>query len=144
MQILTPEAARAEIINKDFTSLETVLPLPSFDQSVQHLPQHSLENTSSENRLCLRSDGFVTVNWRQTAAIDLSACWLDSVDFSSICSLVNQHKGIKFNFLFRTYVLFGRMFNLRGSRPWNKCPKASVYMSVVATSDVGMSCCSYF
>ena len=51
MQILTREAARAEIINKDFTSLETVLPLPSFDQSVQHLPQHSLENTSSENRL---------------------------------------------------------------------------------------------
>ena len=51
MQILTPEAARAEIINKDFTSPETVLSLPSFDQSVQHLPQHSLENTSSENRL---------------------------------------------------------------------------------------------
>ena len=41
MQILTPEAAQAEIINKYFTSPGTVLPLPSFDQSVQHLPQHS-------------------------------------------------------------------------------------------------------
>ena len=51
MQILTPEAAQTEITNKDFTSPETVLPLPSFDQSGQHLPQHSLENTSSENRL---------------------------------------------------------------------------------------------
>ena len=52
MQMLTTEAAQAEIINKDFTSPGTVLPLPSFDQGVQHLPQHSLENTSSENRLC--------------------------------------------------------------------------------------------
>ena len=41
MQILTLEAARAEIINKDFTSPETLLPLLSFDQSVQRLPQHS-------------------------------------------------------------------------------------------------------
>ena len=41
MQMLTTEAAQAEIINKDFTSLGTVLPLPSFDQSVQRLPQHS-------------------------------------------------------------------------------------------------------
>ena len=49
--MLTTEAAHAEIINKDFTSPGTVLPLPSFDQSVQRLPQHSLENTSSENRL---------------------------------------------------------------------------------------------
>ena len=39
--MLTTEAAQAEIINKDFTSPGTVLPLPSFDQSVQRLPQHS-------------------------------------------------------------------------------------------------------
>ena len=41
MQMLTTEAAQAEIINNDFTSPGTVLPLPSFDQSVQRLPQHS-------------------------------------------------------------------------------------------------------
>ena len=41
MQILTPEAAQAEILNKDFTSSETVLPLPSFDQSLQHLLQQA-------------------------------------------------------------------------------------------------------
>ena len=51
MQMLTTEAAQAEIINKDFTSPGTVLPLPSFDQGIQRLPQQSLENTSRENRL---------------------------------------------------------------------------------------------
>ena len=41
MQILTPEAAQAEILNKDFTSSETMLPLPSIDQSLQHLLQQA-------------------------------------------------------------------------------------------------------
>ena len=41
MQILTPEAAQAEILNKDFISSETVLPLPSFDQNLQHLLQQA-------------------------------------------------------------------------------------------------------
>ena len=39
--MLTTEAAQAEIINEDFASPETVPPLPSFDQSLQPLPQHS-------------------------------------------------------------------------------------------------------
>ena len=42
MQMLTTEAARAEITNTDFTSLETVPPLPSFDQCLQRLPQQAL------------------------------------------------------------------------------------------------------
>ena len=41
MQMLTTEAAQAEIINKDFTSPETVLPLPSFGRSLQHLQQQT-------------------------------------------------------------------------------------------------------
>ena len=41
MQMLTTEAAQAEIINKDFTSPETVLPLPSFGRNLQHLPQQT-------------------------------------------------------------------------------------------------------
>ena len=41
MQMLTTEAAQAEIINEDFTSSEAVLPLPSFDQSLQHLLQQA-------------------------------------------------------------------------------------------------------
>ena len=41
MQMLTIEAAQAEIINKDFTSPETVPPLPSIDQSLQRLPQQA-------------------------------------------------------------------------------------------------------
>ena len=51
--MLTTEAAQAEIINKDFTSPGTVLPLPSFDQSVQRLPQHSPgKHKQRESPLC--------------------------------------------------------------------------------------------
>ena len=39
MQMLTIEAAQAEIINKDFTSPESLPPLPSIDQNLQHLLQ---------------------------------------------------------------------------------------------------------
>ena len=42
MQMLTKEAAQAEFRNKFFTSPETVLPLPSFDRSLQRLPQQAL------------------------------------------------------------------------------------------------------
>ena len=49
MQMLTTEAAQAEIINEDFTSPETVLPLPSFDQSLQRLPQQAFWRWSIQN-----------------------------------------------------------------------------------------------
>ena len=42
MQMLTKEAAQALIKIKDFTSLEAVPPLPSFDQCLQRLPQQAL------------------------------------------------------------------------------------------------------
>ena len=41
MQMLTTEAAQAEIISKDLTSLQTVPSLPSIDQSLQRLPQQA-------------------------------------------------------------------------------------------------------
>ena len=49
MQMLTTEAAQAEIINKDFTSPETVPPLPSIDQRLQRLPQQAFWWWSSES-----------------------------------------------------------------------------------------------
>ena len=49
MQMLTTEAAQAEIINEDFTSPETVLPLPSFDQSLQRLPQQAFWRWTIQN-----------------------------------------------------------------------------------------------
>ena len=47
--MLTTEAAQAEIINEDFTSPETVLPLPSFDQSLQRLPQQAFWRWTIQN-----------------------------------------------------------------------------------------------
>ena len=52
IQMLTTEAAQAEIINEDFTSPETVLPLPSFDQSLQRLPQQAFWRWSIQNLPC--------------------------------------------------------------------------------------------
>ena len=52
MQMLTTEAAQAEIINKNFTSLESVLPLPSFDQNLQRLPQQAFWRWSIQNLPC--------------------------------------------------------------------------------------------
>ena len=49
MQMLTTEAAQAEIINEDFTSPEIVLPLPSFDQSLQRLPQQAFWRWTIQN-----------------------------------------------------------------------------------------------
>ena len=59
MQMLTKEAAQAEIRNKYFTSPETVLPLPSFDRSLQRLPQQAPWHWQLENYL-----------WAQPAAND--------------------------------------------------------------------------
>ena len=42
MQILTPEAAQADILSKDVTKSETVLPLPSFGQKLQRLLQQAI------------------------------------------------------------------------------------------------------
>ena len=50
--MLTTEAAQAEIINEDFTSPETVLPLPSFDQSLQRLPQQAFWRWTIQNLSC--------------------------------------------------------------------------------------------
>ena len=55
MQILTPEAAQAEILNKDFISSETVLPLPSFDQNLQHLLQQAFWWWSIQSLPCIRA-----------------------------------------------------------------------------------------
>ena len=52
MQMLTTEAAQAEIINKDFTSPETVLPLPSFGRNLQRLPQQAFWRWSIQNLPC--------------------------------------------------------------------------------------------
>ena len=52
MQMLTTEAAQAEIINKDFTSPETVLPLPSFGRSLQHLQQQTFWWWSIQSHPC--------------------------------------------------------------------------------------------
>ena len=52
MQMLTTEAAQAEIINEDFTSWETLLSLPSFDQSLQHLPQQAFWRWTIQNLPC--------------------------------------------------------------------------------------------
>ena len=49
IQILTLEAALAEIIIKNFPSLESVLPLPSFDQNLQRLPQQAFWRWSIQN-----------------------------------------------------------------------------------------------
>ena len=49
MQMLTTEAAQAEIINEDFTSPETVLPLPSFGRNLQCLPQQAFWRWSIQN-----------------------------------------------------------------------------------------------
>ena len=49
MQMLTTEAAQAEIINEDFTSPETVLPLPSFGRNLQRLPQQAFWRWSIQN-----------------------------------------------------------------------------------------------
>ena len=51
-QILTLEAAQDEIINKNFTSPELVLPLPSFDQSLQRLPQQAFWRWTIQNLSC--------------------------------------------------------------------------------------------
>ena len=53
MQMLTTEAAQAEIINKDFTSPETVLPLPSFGRSLQHLQQQGFRWWTMLSHPCL-------------------------------------------------------------------------------------------
>ena len=55
MQMLTTEAAQAEIINKDFTSPETVLPLPSFGRSLQHLQQQTFWWWSIQSHPCICS-----------------------------------------------------------------------------------------
>ena len=52
MQMLTTEAAQAEIINEDFTSPETVLPLPSFGRNLQRLPQQAFWRWSIQNLPC--------------------------------------------------------------------------------------------
>ena len=49
MQMLTTEAAQAEVINKNFTSLESVLPLPSFAQNLQRLPQQAFWRWTIQN-----------------------------------------------------------------------------------------------
>ena len=49
IQMLTTEAAQAEIINEDFTSPETVLPLPSFGRNLQRLPQQAFWRWSIQN-----------------------------------------------------------------------------------------------
>ena len=54
IQILTLEAAQAEIINKNFTSWESVLPLPSFGQSLQRLPQQAFCRRIIQNLPCMR------------------------------------------------------------------------------------------
>ena len=51
--MLTTEAAQAEIINENFTSPETVLPLPSFDQSLQRLPQQAFWRWTIQNLPCM-------------------------------------------------------------------------------------------
>ena len=56
MQMLTTEAAQAEIINKDFTSPETVLPLPSFGRSLQHLQQQTFWWWSIQSHPCMVGD----------------------------------------------------------------------------------------
>ena len=55
IQILTLEAAQAEIINKDFTSPETEPPLPSIDQSLQRLPQQAFWWWSIQSLPCIWS-----------------------------------------------------------------------------------------
>ena len=62
MKILTPEAAWAEIIKKNFTSPESVLPLPSFDQSLQHLPQQAFWRWSIQNLPWARRNCTVSVS----------------------------------------------------------------------------------
>ena len=57
MQMLTTEAAQAEIISKDLTSLETVPSLPSIDQSLQRLPQQALWHWQLDNYHWLRIFG---------------------------------------------------------------------------------------
>ena len=52
MQMLTTEAAQADIINEDFTSPETVLPLPSFGRNLQRLPQQAFWRWSIQNLPC--------------------------------------------------------------------------------------------
>ena len=52
IQFLTLEAAQAETINEDFTSLETVLPLPSFGRNLQRLPQQAFWRWSIQNLPC--------------------------------------------------------------------------------------------
>ena len=52
IQILTLEAAQAEIKNKNLTSPESVLPLPSFDQSLQRLPQQAFWRWSIQSLPC--------------------------------------------------------------------------------------------
>ena len=62
MQMLTTEAAQAEIINEDFTSPEIVLPLPSFDQSLQRLPQQAFWRWTIQNLPCLQEKNFICVH----------------------------------------------------------------------------------
>ena len=53
IQILTLEAALAVIKNKNFTSPESVLPLPSFDQSLQRFPQQAFWRWTIQNLPCV-------------------------------------------------------------------------------------------
>ena len=62
-QILTLEAAQDEIINKNFTSPELVLPLPSFDQSLQRLPQQAFWRWTIQNLPCLCCCWLVVFNY---------------------------------------------------------------------------------
>ena len=75
MQMLTTEAAQAEIINEDFTSPEIVLPLPSFDQSLQRLPQQAFWRWSIQNLPCTHSTGrshTLFVRLRSTRSADVA------------------------------------------------------------------------
>ena len=85
MQMLTTEAAQAEIINKDFISRGTVLLLPSFDQSANVFHNIPLENTSREN--CLWLWLFLSNSWL-SESVEVTNSELSSV--SSICKQVNS------------------------------------------------------
>ena len=60
--MLTTEAAQAEIINEDFTSPETVLPLPSFGRNLQRLPQQAFWRWSIQNLPWLWPNVLVDLN----------------------------------------------------------------------------------
>ena len=87
MQMLTTEAAQAEIINEDFTSPETVLPLPSFGRNLQRLPQQAFWRWTIQNLPCFsRNFSHLKIPAFPRACFLLRALWrLNSWLASSKC-----------------------------------------------------------